>query len=54
MYILPVHFVQFFNFIKKETPAQMFSSEFFEISKNTFFNDSFTRVIASRTKTNNM
>ena len=54
MYILPVHFVQFFNFIKKETQAQMFSCEFFEISKNTFFNDSSTRVIASRTKTNNM
>ena len=26
-----------YNFIKKETLAQMFSSEFWEISKNTFF-----------------
>ena len=26
-----------FNFIKKETLAQVFSSEFYEISKNTFF-----------------
>ena len=25
------------NFIKKETLAQVFSCEFFEISKNTFF-----------------
>ena len=25
------------NFIKKETLAQVFSSEFYEISKNTFF-----------------
>ena len=25
------------NFIKKETPAQAFSCEFCEISKNTFF-----------------
>ena len=28
----------FFNFIKKETMAQVFSCEFYEISKNTFFN----------------
>ena len=27
------------NFIKKETPAQVFSSEFCEISKNTFFTE---------------
>ena len=26
------------NFIKKENPAQVFSSEFCEILKNTFFN----------------
>ena len=25
------------NFIKKETPAQMFSCEFCEIFKNTYF-----------------
>ena len=25
------------NFIKKETPTQVFSCEFYEISKNTFF-----------------
>ena len=25
------------NFIKKETPAQVFSCEFCEISKNTYF-----------------
>ena len=25
------------NFLKKETPAQVFSCEFCEISKNTFF-----------------
>ena len=28
----------FFNFIKKETMAQVFSCEFYEISKNAFFN----------------
>ena len=27
------------NFIKKETLAQVFSCEFYEISKNTFFID---------------
>ena len=27
------------NFIKKETPAQVFSSEFCEISKNSFFTE---------------
>ena len=27
------------NVIKKETPAQVFSCEFFEISKNTFFTE---------------
>ena len=26
-----------YNFIKKETLAQVFSCEFYEISKNTFF-----------------
>ena len=26
-----------YNFVKKETPAQVFSCEFWEISKNTFF-----------------
>ena len=29
----------FFNFIKKETLAQAFSLEFYEISNNTFFQD---------------
>ena len=29
------------NFIKKETLAQVFSSEFYEISKNTFFTEHF-------------
>ena len=29
--------LQAFNFIKKETLAQVFSCEFFDISKNTFF-----------------
>ena len=28
-----------YNFIKKETPAQVFSCEFCEISKNTFFTE---------------
>ena len=27
------------NFIKKETLAQVFSSEFYEISKSTFFTE---------------
>ena len=27
------------NLIKKETPAQVFSREFFEISKSTFFTE---------------
>ena len=30
---------QNFNFIKKETPVQVFSCEFCEISKNTFFTE---------------
>ena len=30
-----------FNFIKKETLAQLFSCEFCEISKNTFFTEHF-------------
>ena len=29
--------IKFFNFIKKETLAQVFSCEFYEISKNNFF-----------------
>ena len=29
--------LQAFNFIKKETLAQVFSCEFWKISKNTFF-----------------
>ena len=29
----------FCNFIKKETPTQVFSCEFCEISKNTFFTE---------------
>ena len=28
-----------YNFIKKETRAQVFSCEFFKISKNTFFTE---------------
>ena len=28
---------EFYNFIKKETPTQVFSCEFFEIFKNTGF-----------------
>ena len=28
-----------FNFIKKETPTQVFSSEYYEIFKNTFFTE---------------
>ena len=31
------YFLEAFNFIKKETLAQVFSCEFCEISKNTFF-----------------
>ena len=27
------------NFIKKETPTQVFSCEFYEISKDTFFTE---------------
>ena len=34
------------NFIKKETLAQVFSCEFYEISKNTFFTE-YLRVTAS-------
>ena len=33
------HLCQSLNFIKKETLAQVFSSEFCEISKNTFFTE---------------
>ena len=32
-------FVEAYNFIKKETLAQVFSCEFCEISKNTFFTE---------------
>ena len=31
--------LQAYNFIKKETLAQVFSCEFFEISKNNFFTE---------------
>ena len=31
------NFIKFYNFIKKETLAQVFPSEICEISKNTFF-----------------
>ena len=34
-----VPFLVKFNFIKKETLVQVFSSEFCEISKNTFFTE---------------
>ena len=32
-----IYFPQTCNFIKKEALAQVFSCEFYEISKNTFF-----------------
>ena len=34
-----MHMLQAYNFIKKETLAQVFSCEFFEISKNNFFTE---------------
>ena len=33
------------NFIKKETLAQVFSCEFFEIYKNTFFTEHLRRLL---------
>ena len=40
----------FFNFIKKETLAQVFSCEFCEISKNNFFTE-YLRTTAPAYKT---
>ena len=41
------------NFIKKETLAQVFSCEFYEISKNTFLAEHlWTTVFVIRIKTN--
>ena len=37
-FLIKLH-VQAFNFITKETLAQLFSCEFCEISKNTFFTE---------------
>ena len=37
-FLIKLH-VQAFNFITKETLAQLFSCEFWEISKNTFFTE---------------
>ena len=37
-FLIKLH-VQAFNFITKETLAQLFSCEFYEISKNTFFTE---------------
>ena len=34
-----IQMLQAYNFIKKETLAQVFSCEFFEISKNNFFTE---------------
>ena len=34
------------NFIKKETLAQLFSCEFYEISKNTFFTEHLKETLA--------
>ena len=36
------------NFIKKETLAQVFSYEFCEISKNTFFTEHFRRLLLNQ------
>ena len=33
------------NFIKKETPAEMFSCKFYEISKNTFMQNTFGQLL---------
>ena len=35
-----------YNFIKKETPAHVFSYEFYRISKNTYFTE-YLQTIAS-------
>ena len=35
----------FFNFIKKETLAQVFSSRFYKISKNTFLQNTSVRLV---------
>ena len=37
-----------YNFIKKETLAQVFSYEFCEISKNTFFTEHLRRLLLNQ------
>ena len=38
------------NFIKKETLAQVFSCEFYEISKNTFFTEQLWATASKKRK----
>ena len=37
-----------FNFIKNETPTQVFSSEYYEIFKNTFFTEHFRWLLLNK------
>ena len=45
--------VLYCHFIKKEALAQVFSSEFCEISKNTFFTEYFRATVSVRFKKKN-